>query len=382
MQGQYLHLYNQSLTSPIYVQDMSGQVKNFRHGTRAHGGYYRATFSFPADLTTFWDWYLNKTLYRVVLEDKPGSAIWQGRVEDVQFQRNMLSIVAFGYWKAFQDRVVELGSTKAYAAQLASTIVQDIRDNYTNAGIFSSDNTQIESPGVNLTVTYEDKNGWDLLTNTSDGVANSTDSAGNPYFLMVYKELKTAKALVHFKKRSTSLINWQISLADLAQPPPMRGPLSTIVNSVSVTYTVSGTAARTTITTDADSIAKYGQRDLILPGLGEMNAATANNRRDRVLADFKEKRAELAGGVEIARLFDVEGAEYPLCRLKAGDIIRIQDMIPTGIKIDQLVLDGLRTFMVRETDCDHRASTVTAWLDTEDQSAPRLLAQATRRPLT
>ena len=91
----------------------------------------------------------------------------------------------------------------------------------------------------------------------------------------------------------------------------------------------------------------------------------------------------MSGGLELTRLFDDNNAEYPLCRIRAGDVLQVVDLIPTSVGITTPDLDALRTFYVRETRCDHRTGTVTVFPDHEDLSLPRLLAQARglRRPV-
>lgn len=81
--------------------------------------------------------------------------------------------------------------------------------------------------------------------------------------------------------------------------------LDGMANRVKVRYTDElGTPGSTATASDAASQGRYGTRDLVL-SIGETNATTAANLRDRALAQYKNPVAQTEGSVQTGDLGDV-----------------------------------------------------------------------------
>ena len=92
--------------------------------------------------------------------------------------------------------------------------------------------------------------------------------------------------------------------------------------------------------------------------LGESTSATAVQRRDTEL-NLRSRLRPTAGGLAVNRVWDADGIEWPLCRVRAGDVVRIPDFTPSTDDLDRIVFDAYRTFFIEETLCDHVTGVLT-----------------------
>ena len=72
----------------------------------------------------------------------------------------------------------------------------------------------------------------------------------------------------------------------------------------------------------------------------------------------------------------LERAEAPLWRVRAGDVIRFDDLVPAAVDLDRVTLDGLRTFHVVETEYRQRDNTLRVRPDAPSRTLPRILQRA------
>ena len=102
------------------------------------------------------------------------------------------------------------------------------------------------------------------------------------------------------------------------------------------------------------------RRERHVANIGESTSATAIQRRDTELnlrSRFSVKPP--AEGLSVNRVWDADGIEWPLCRVRAGDVIRIPDFTPSTTDLDRIVFDAYRTFFIEETHCDHVTGVLT-----------------------
>jgi hypothetical protein len=361
-----LHLYDDNLASPTYQEDILPIVDGLVHTTRVHGGFHDMVFRLSTTLADFWEWYLNKRLYRLVLAEDSGKVIWEGRYEDPELGQGGTVIKCYGYWSNFTDRMLQ---SKTYSAKTAKEIIVDMRDTTGTAEQLSNDNAHIDDPAVDLTITYTDVQLWDAITNQQNGVANFTSSTNEPWYIAVWEDRK-----IHFKARDVSAITWQVELQDLTAVPRIRGPFRSLRNSV---YSVYG-SSRTSTTTDTESLTKYLTRDYAVRDLDGGNQATAENRRDKELEFRKDIHAEIPE-ILVGNVRDANGATQSICRVRAGDVIRINDLIPATVSPGVVRLDALNTFFIRETKCDHTNNQLRIVPDVPDLSLHKALAAAQLR---
>jgi len=360
-----LHLYDDNLSSPTYQQDILPFVDGLVHTTRLNGGFHDMVFRVGTTLAEFWEWYLNRRLYRLVLAEDSGKVIWEGRYEDPELGEGGTVIKCYGYWANFTDRMLQ---SKTYSAKTAKEIIVDMRDTTGTAEQLSDDDTHIDDPGVDLTITYTDLQLWDALTNQDNGVTAFTSTTSEPWFLAVWEDRK-----IYFKARDVSAITWQVDLQDLTAVPRIRGPFRSMRNSVYSVYD----SSRTSTTTDTTSITKYLTRDYAVRDIVG-NQATAENRRNKELEFRKDIHAEIPE-ILVGSVRDANGATRSICRVRAGDVIRINDLIPATVNPGEVQLDALNTFFIRETKCDHNTNTLRIVPDVPDLSLHKALAAAQLR---
>jgi hypothetical protein len=79
--------------------------------------------------------------------------------------------------------------------------------------------------------------------------------------------------------------------------------------------------------------------------------------------------------IELDRVWDADGVEWPLCRVRAGEVLRIPDFVPRTGDLDSLSLDAFRTFVIEETTCDHLAGVLSVRPDRDGQSLVDVLVR-------
>ena len=77
------------------------------------------------------------------------------------------------------------------------------------------------------------------------------------------------------------------------------------------------------------------------------------------ILNLRSRLRPTAEGLAVNRVWDSDGIEWPLCRMRAGDVIRIPDFTPSTDDLDRVVPDAYRTFFIEETLCDHATGVLT-----------------------
>ena len=121
---------------------------------------------------------------------------------------------------------------------------------------------------------------------------------------------------------------------------PLRVDWSDLANAVEVTYERAGEIMRTPQAIDARSIARHIRRERNVSNIGESTSATAVQRRDTEL-NLRSHLRPAAAALAVNRVWDGDGIEWPLCRVRAGDVIRIPDFTPSTADLDRLVFRRL-----------------------------------------
>jgi len=236
----------------------------------------------------------------------------------------------------------------------------------------SSDQSKIEATGGPAITSaaddsYSDKSPRDLI----ELVSSFGDGSGNTWYFAVWDN-----RIPYFKARATTTVNWKVSLNDL-------GNIKTkyyggdLWNSCYAIYRSGGVLTRTAAADNTTSQTKYGvTRTYVVPDLGEVAAATAQAARDTVLNNFSELYPHLGESFTLPDVVkNANGKEYPSSWVRAGDVIRILDMIPAGIALDTVTRDRMTTFYIMETDYDADRGINTLRVDTESKSLDAILAK-------
>ena len=129
------------------------------------------------------------------------------------------------------------------------------------------------------------------------------------------------------------------------------------------------------VSSDAASIAKYIRRERVLANVGESDSTAAGNKADAELASSKDFQQELDTLV-VTQVWDSNGVSQSLCKVRAGDVIKIRDLIPTSVGLASVDLDSLRTFVIEEVTCNHSRGEITIRPDRSSKSLAALLSRA------
>lgn len=377
-----LHLYDNNLASPTLIETYGEESAALAliHSTVLHGGYGEMMFQVQTSEGLFWEYYLNREGYRLLLEygDDP---LWEGRIIQVQQTENKLLIKALGYWHHLTQRYVNFGAAKVYTAQNADVIIKDLLTNYT--ADINSDQSNIASPGIAMTKTLTNLTVWDAITDPTSGIAGGTDANSDPWFFAIWHGKPASNnalsRLPYFKVRDLSTIHWNVLTRNISPKPQITLPAGWRRTRVITHYLVAGVDTWTAAQTDTNLEATIGRREVLI-SIGTSDVTTANNQRDRIYAERRNLRVEMPSSLSIANLFDRDGVEQPPCKIRAGDILRINDLIPATAGLDAATQNGLNTFLVRKTRCDHIRGVVDVELDLEDTSLIAKLRQARLLP--
>ena len=333
----------------------------------------------PMTLNRYWDWRNNRMKFRIQLESALRHVVWEGRLEVIELLTvGRVRLIARGYWSNFGDSYYTGITANAadYSKDYNTTADAIITDMLTSG--FHADALQLstsvanlEAPGVTIDQTYPDEwSLWEVLTDSSRGVLSWPDSSDRKVDLMVWEDQE-----VHLVARDPSSVDWRVNL----ELPRRRGvsrftprvDAKQLANSVVVQY------ATTTLTaeeTDAASVTAFGRREFVVPDIGAAAGASAQERRGQELAARKDLQQE-SDTIEVTRLFDVNGREWPLCRVRAGDVLMVEDFAPKSCSIGTPDLDALRTFVLEETECNHETGILNLRLDREGTNILDVLAR-------
>ncbi len=376
--AQYLKLYVADVSSSELTGILAPEiVDRIAHSTRMPGGFWRLEVGVASSEAEYWQWREERLLARVLLEESGGKSIWEGRLEEVELVSAAAGLWAtrlgfVGYWSNFADSF----QTPNYSTT-GDVIVKDLRDNiHADSLQLSTADDDIEAPGVTITQDYSevDWSAWKILTDGRRGVMTFGDSSDRKMDLAVWDGRK-----VHYKSRNPSAVDWTAYVHEEYGGGISRLPLSVswrnLANAVIVAYTSGGSLTRTAAATDAASIARWVRKEKHVPDIGASDAGTANSRRDTELALRKDPQQQV-DGIALSKVWDVDGVEWPLCRVRAGDVLRVPDFVPRTGDSGSVSLDAFRTFVIEETNCDHVAGVLTVRPDREGRSLVDALISA------
>ena len=215
----------------------------------------------------------------------------------------------------------------------------------------STSNAEMET-GPTIDNDYQaDWTMWRIITDQRRGVTAFGSTNNNKMDLTVYED-----RVIRYKERNPTTVDWQTFIKPLngggAVNLRSRVSWAKLANVIGTTYESGGTITRTTPTTDATSIARYFRKEFLIPNIGESDATAAGIRATTELTLRKDLQQEQEG-LTNSRVWDTNGIEWPLCRVRAGEVIRVNDFTPVTGDLDTLTLDGYRTFVIEQTECNH-----------------------------
>ena len=339
-------------------------IRSLEHGTRLPGGFDELHLTLAATESEFREWRQRRLLGHLTLEETSGRTTWEGRVEAVALaDRWQASLTARGYWSNLTDSV----RNRSYVSgsDTGGSIIAGLLGDIHPQARQLSTSTEHVATGPTIVHEYNDDwTVWRILTDRVRGVASFGSATGEGMDVAVWEGRK-----LHYRPRSATGVIWHSYMrpengGGVVRPGLGEGPLrvdwSDVANAVSVTYERDGELMRTPHAVDSRSITRHIRRERHVANIGESTSATAVQRRDTEL----NQRSRLsvrppAGDLAVNRVWDADGIEWPLCRVRAGDVIRIPDFTPSTDDLDRLVFDAYRTFFIEETHCNHNTGVLT-----------------------
>jgi hypothetical protein len=346
-------LYNADLVSPTRVEDLTQRIENLRFSTLLHGGFGHCTFDLVCSLGEVWEWRLKRYFYRLVIREVD-TVIWEGRLEDIEFTLKGLRVTFLGYWRNLADEPYNAswGVSPTYADEI-------IKDMLTNkCPQIAADQSNIQSPGLDITPQTFDDDRYpiDLVRL----LAEFSDSTQQVWYFAIW-----ADRIPHFFPRNTSTVDWYVWLRNVDSIRLMASAKEFWSRVYSV-YLSSGTKTRTATSTDSEAEAKYIKRVRAVTGLGEISAAAAESRRDMEL-EYRKEIQQQTDAFVVTAVYDDKGKSRDLWRVRAGDVVRIADLVPASTDLDAVSLDALRTFYIVETRYDAARARLTLVPDRESR---------------
>jgi len=337
-----VHLYNRNLTTPVFIEDITSKVEGGQFSTRLNGGFHIFSWRHKADLPEAWDWLIERLFYRVIITDQ-GHTLWEGRIEDVELTIGYVRVTAYGYYVSLTDEI----ETTAYNTTADAVIKTMLTDHCPQ---IASDQTHIEATDTTITsaasADYLDKTPQEIV----EMLLPFGDSGLNSFYFAIWED-----RIPYLTEKAITTITWQTSLADMVM-----FSLTHIGGDIANrTYTLYD-GVRTAVANDLASQKKYGDGTTPLvrmqkskkKDVGAVAAAAAQSYRDAELSIYKTIRPRLSDIAIGDRILDTKGVVKPSAWVRAGDVIRVVDLVPTSEDVDTVVLDAKRTFFIRETEYD------------------------------
>jgi hypothetical protein len=182
----------------------------------------------------------------------------------------------------------------------------------------------------------------------------------------------------YFKARSSAILHWTTYTSELGPGSSLEQDAFMLRNSIlPVKDGAEGTAAA-----DADRRSTVPIRELAVTIQKGVPTAAMNEERDRALAEKKapqqSQRFIITGRVWSTK-DDGASIGSPLWRVRAGEVIRISDLVPATVATP--TFDALRTFFINETSYDAITNRLTLVPDRPPADLTRLVTRSIQAEL-
>lgn len=231
------------------------------------------------------------------------------------------------YLKVTGIRIRGTDSNSVFAHEIVNDLISYV--NGINSSQLQSSTVLVETTSADLKdEIYEDEYPADIL----DRLALL-----HGYEVGVWEDRR-----LHFRPKGSAGQHWFV---DVTRIISLERSLEELRNSAYATYRdASGRTLRTAVANDQASIDRYGITRRGVINVQTTSQTEAETHRDTFLTDRSDFviRAE----IEFDRLFDANGAEHPLYRMRSGDKVTMRNLPPT-LSTD---IDNIRTFLTAETE--------------------------------
>ncbi len=358
-----VEIYNSNLTSPTLMEIVTPRVENLRFSTRLHGGFHLCSFDMKADLIECYQWLYERIGYRVVISDG-AKTLFEGRLEEPELSLGKIGLTFYGYYANLSD----VPHSTAYN-DTADVVIKAVLTACCTQ--ISTDQTHIDATNITVTsganASYLDIYPQRLVEN----LLKFSDSTYSRWYFAIWEN-----RIPYLSKRSITSVNWQVNLRDFTQFNIIRR-LGDLWNSSYAIYSGGGTAVLRTANYDNTySQSKYNlTRQYVVSSLGTVTSDAALSSRAYIVEEYKELYPRLSNVTLGEFVYDSNGVRYPSHWVRAGEVIRVLDLLPSSSIMDSVTRDAQTTFYITETEYDADSRRMSLVFDTENESLDAILAR-------
>ncbi len=332
-------LFNNDLVTPVFQADLTDRVQGLKFSTIMPGGYAICKFTIAADQGEAWDWFTERPFYRLTITDGT-KTVYEGRMEDIcmDLTRGTVKPTFFGYYSNLTDVAWDTNKSQVWS----DTIKDILTDNCLQ---ISTDQSNIAATDISVNLAMSDHFLNHYPIHIFPHLMGFGDTSDNSYDFAIWED-----RIPFLMTRTVSSIDWLVNIKDFKAFEICRR-LRNMWNSV---YGLYGTADTSTATaTDSDSIEKFNlTRHHVLEGLGKQAQSVAEAARDTFLAEHKDLYSDTKSVTIGHVVTDTGGNSFPSSWVRAGDVLRVRDLVPPSGALDSVSRDKERTYFIVETEYD------------------------------
>ena len=369
-----IRLFDNDLSSPTLIDELTERVGALQFSTALNGGFKVCTFTLPATIGQAWLWLSREGkrgyhFNRVTIHEDQ-TLVWEGRIMEVellvQSGEQSIRVTAMGYWSACRDQFYTATGNTDWSS--GSHTIDDIIKE-----MLTEECPDINSDQANITATTRDVAGLDFTTKEYpqariNELTALSDSDGSIWFFAIWDS-----RIPYLTARAVTAVYWYVWLADLGNLSLKQSALELRNAVLPYISTTEGTTQ-----TDATSLLLYPRRE---EKLSVPTGTNANTQADAASGHASEQSLprQVQSFDVTGRIYRTTGAtggrleESEKWRVRAGDVIRIQDLVPTTASTPSL--DDVRTFFVMETDYNAQNDTLRLQLDRRGRSLSSMVAK-------
>jgi hypothetical protein len=346
-----VRLYNNNLSTPVLIEDLTDKVEGLSFSTALNGGFHSCSFALAADLGYAWNFLSREGkrgyhFNRITVHEEQ-RLIWEGRIVDIELNilsaRHNVKVVAHGYWGSMKDQYYSDNAGTDWTSGSGHQIHDIIKE------VLDDECPDINSDQTNIADTSRDLAGIDFSAkeypqDIVNKLTDLSDSDGSTWFFAIWEDRKP-----YLFKRAVTAVDYYVWLEDLSD---LKLQQSAVQLRNAILPFVGSTEGTTQ--TDATSLALYPRRELKISLNTGVNANTQADAAGTAAIDKSLPRQQQSFSINGKIYSAVAGdsgakmQEVPLWRVRAGEVIRIQDLVPNSAATP--AFDDVRTFYIMETD--------------------------------
>lgn len=377
-------LFDGDLASPSLLDDLTNRVEGLKFSTGLHGGFLKCNFTMALSIADSWLYVAENAkvagrhFCRIVIYEEK-TVIWEGRIMDITLSLQSVfmgggfsgvKITALGYWSSLKDQFYSDDDGSRTDWTSGSHTTDDIIKE-----ILTEECPSINSDQSNITANSRDVAGINLSTREYPQdiivkkLAPLSDSDNAIWKFAIWEN-----RIPYWSARNINTLHYHIRLEDTAG---IQLKQSAMELRNAITPSVAGTEGTTVA--DATSLALgYPRREFLydLP-----TGANANTQGDAstMMATERSNPVQTQSFTVKGHVYDVESGsaggriiEVPKWRMRAGQNMRINDLVPATITSP--TLDRLRTFHIMATEYDVDSDTMIIQPDTVPRTLSNILS--------